>query len=149
MEIQRFSINGRVLPADDPQLQSALAQIYQTTARPRCLCVPGGVEVYVAHHRRFVAKRMPESRKSPSSDYEPDEQQSGLGELMGKAVLESEQGDVELRVDFPWTKTTGRGVPRTAPEDRSEFEVPRRRMSLRALMHFLFGVRDSIAGVRP
>jgi uncharacterized protein DUF1173 len=142
MEIQRFSINGRVLPVDDPQLQSALAQIYEMPERPRCLCVPGGVELYVAHHhRRFVAKRMPESgnRHHPNCpSYEPDVQQSGLGELMGEAVLESEPGNVELRVDFPWTKTAGRAVPRTSPEDRSEVEVPRRRMSLRALMHFLF-----------
>jgi uncharacterized protein DUF1173 len=141
MEIQRFAIKGRVIEADDPQLQDALAQAYDTPERPRCLCVPGGIELYVARHRQFVVKRMPESGSAhhpgcPS--YEPELQCSGLGELVGEAVLESEPGRVELRVDFPWTRMIGRGVQRGAPQDVSEVEVPGRRMSLRALMHFLF-----------
>ncbi|WP_114973465.1 DUF1173 family protein [Rhodoferax ferrireducens] len=145
MDIQRFCIKGSVFGADDPKLQGALAQVHETPERPRCLCVPGGVEMYVAHHRQFVVKRMPEtgSQHHPGCpSYEPELQQSGLGELLGEAVLESEVGTVELRVDFPWTRTTGRGVPRGEPQDASEIEVPRRRMSLRALMHFLFERAD-------
>lgn len=141
MDIQRFSVKGRVIGADDPQLQIALAHVHETPERPRCLCVPGGVEMYVAHHRHFVVKRMPEtgSRHHPGCpSYEPELQQSGLGELVGEAVLESELGTVKLRVDFPWARSTGRGVPRGEPQDVSEVEVLRRGMSLRALMHFLF-----------
>lgn len=141
MDIQRFSIKGRILDADDPQLQSALAHVHETPERPRCLCVPGGVEMYVAHHRQFVVKRMPESgsRHHPGCpSYEPELQQSGLGELVGEAVLESELGNVELRVNFAWTRMTGQGVPCGEPQDVSEVDVPRRRMSLRALLHFLF-----------
>lgn len=141
METQRFTIKGRVIAADDPQLQVALAQVYDTPERPRCLCVPGGVEMYVALHRLFVVKRMPESGSTHHPEcpsYEPELQQSGLGELVGEAVLESEPGRVELRVDFPWTRVTGRGVPRGEPQDVSEVGVPGRRMTLRALMHFLF-----------
>ncbi len=141
METQRFAIKGRVIAVDDPQLQAALAQVYDTPERPRCLCVPGGVEMYVALHRQFVVKRMPESGSThhpgcPS--YEPEFQQSGLGELVGEVVLESEPGRVELRVDFPWTRVTGRSVPPGEPQDVAEVGVPARRMSLRALMHFLF-----------
>jgi hypothetical protein len=141
MDIQRFSINGRVVCANDPQLQIALAQIHETPERPRCLCMPGGVEMYVAWHRHAVVKRMPGSgnRHHPACpSYEPELQQSGLGELVGEAILESELGDVELRVDFPWTRTAGRAAPRGEPQDGSKVEVRRRRMSLRALMHFLF-----------
>lgn len=141
MDIQCFSIQGHVLNVDDPQLQGALAQVHETPERPRCLCVPGGVEMYVAHHRHFVIKRMPEtgSQHHPGCpSYEPELQQSGLGELLGEAVLESEFGTVELRVDFPWIRSIGRGVPWGEPQDASEIEVPRRRMGLRALMHFLF-----------
>ncbi|MCM2296752.1 DUF1173 family protein [Rhodoferax sp.] len=141
MNIQRFSIKGCILGVDDPKLQATLAQIHETPERPRCLCVPGGVEMYVAHHRQFVIKRMPEtgSQHHPGCpSYEPEFRQSGLGELVGEAVLESELGSIELRVDFPWTRTTGRGVPRGESQDASEVEVPRRRMSLRALTHFLF-----------
>lgn len=141
MESQRFAIKGRVIAADDVELQGALAQVYDTPERPRCLCVPGGVEMYVALHRQFVVKRMPDSGSAhhpgcPS--FEPELQQSGLGELVGEAVLESEPGHVELRVDFPWTRVSGPGVPRGEPQEPSEVGAPRRRMSLRALMHFLF-----------
>jgi len=141
METQRFAIKGTVFAANDPHLQDALAHVYDTPERPRCLCVPGGVEMYVALHRQFVVKRMPDSGNThhpgcPS--FEPEAQQSGLGELVGEAVLESEPGRVELRVDFPWTRVIGRAAPRGELQDVSEVGVPRRRMSLRALMHFLF-----------
>lgn len=141
MDPQRFAIKGRVIGADDPQLQEALAQVHDSLERPRCLCMPGGVEMYVARHRQFLVKRMPDSGSAhhpgcPS--YEPESQQSGLGELVGEAVLESEPGRVELRVDFPWTRVIGQSVPRGEAQDVAEVGVPRRRMSLRALMHFLF-----------
>lgn len=141
MDSQRFAIKGHVISADDPQLQDALASVYDTPERPRCLCVPGGVEMYVARHRQFVIKRMPDSGSTHHPNcpsYELEGQQSGLGELLGEAVLESEPGRIELRVDFPWMRMTGRGVPRGDPCEMAEVSVPRRRMSLRALMHFLF-----------
>lgn len=141
MDTQRFSIRGREIGADDPQLQDALAQVYDTPLRPRCLCMPDGVEMYVARHRQFVIKRMPDSGSThhpgcPS--YEPEARQSGLGELMGEAVLESEPGRVELRVGFPLTRWVGRSVPRGEPQEVAEVGVPRRRMTLRAVLHFLF-----------
>lgn len=141
MDGQRFAIKDRVIGADDPQLQDALAQVYDTPERPRCLCMPGGVEMYVARHSQFVVKRMPDSgsvHHPGCPSYEPEIQQSGLGELVGEAVLEPEPGRVELRVDFPWTRLNGPSVPRGEPQAVAEVGVPRRRMSLRALMHFLF-----------
>lgn len=92
---------SRVLTVDDPQLQDALAAVHETPERPRCLCVVGGVEMYVARHRQFVVKRMPETGglHHPScASYEPEAQQSGLAQV----------------------------------------GVPRRRMSLRSLTHYLF-----------
>lgn len=141
MDAQRFAILGQVIEDDSPQLQEALAKIYNTSERPRCLCVPKGVEMYVARHRRFVIKRMPDSGSAhhpgcPS--FEPEAQLSGLGELIGDAVLESVPGQVELRVDFPWTRMTGHSVPRGEPHEVVEVGVPRLRMTLRALLHFLF-----------
>jgi hypothetical protein len=141
VDIQRFSILGRVWTADDAQLQQALGRVHDTPERPRCLCVPGGVEMYVARHRQFLVKRMPDTgseHHASCPSYEPEAQQSGLGELMGEAVLETALGAVDLRVDFPWTRTTGRGVTRGESDLEAEVGVSRRRMSLRALMHFLF-----------
>jgi hypothetical protein len=141
VDTQRLSVKGRVLRMDDPQVQDSLAQVHGTPERPRCQCVPGGVEMYVARHRQFVVKRMPDtgSRHHPGCpSYEPEPRLSGLGELVGEAVQETESGSVELRVDFPWTRTIGGGMPRGEPKAPAEVGVPRRRMSLRALMHFLF-----------
>ncbi|RTL56516.1 MAG: DUF1173 domain-containing protein [Rhodocyclaceae bacterium] len=141
MKVQRFVIRGHMLGADDPKLQEVLAQIYDTPERPRCLCVADGVEMYVARHRRFVIKRMPDSGSAhhPSCpSYEPEARQSGLGELMGDAVLESVPGQIELRVAFPWTRIAGHGVSHGEPKQAAEVVVPRRRMTLRAVLHFLF-----------
>ncbi len=138
---QRLAIKGCVLAVDDDRLQDALAAVYESQERPRCLCVPGGIEMYVARHREYVVKRMPETGKQHHPDcssFEPDPQESGLGELMGEAVLEREAGQVELRVDFPWTRSCGRGVARSEPRDVAEVGVAQRRMSLRALTHYLF-----------
>jgi hypothetical protein len=141
MDTQQLSIRGRILEPDDPSLQDALAAVYETPERPRCMCVPGGVEMYVAFHHRYLAKRMPDSgcRHHPACpSFEPAPQQSGLGELVGDAVVESE-GAVELRVDFAWSRQAGGRAPgRRAEGDPGEVEAPRRRMSLRALTHFLF-----------
>ena len=141
MDAQRLSIRGRILQSDDAGLQDALAAIHDTPERPRCLCVPGGVEMYVAFHRRYLAKRMPDtgSRHHPSClSYEPAPQQSGLGELIGEAVVES-AGAVELRVDFPWCRQPGARMPAgRKPTDPGEVKAARRGMSLRALVHFLF-----------
>lgn len=138
---QRFAVRGSVFAADEPALQDALAQVHDTAERPRCLCVPGGVEMYVARHRRYMVKRMPETGKDhhPSCpSYEPDAAYSGLGELAGDAVLESQPGRVELRVDFPWARLNGRAIARGETQEPAEVAVPRRRMSLRAVLHFLF-----------
>ena len=89
MDTQRFSIKGRVISGDDPLLQDALAQVHESSERPRCLCVPGGIEMDVARHRYIVVKRMPEtgSRHHPScTSYHPDPASSGLGERVGDAV---------------------------------------------------------------
>lgn len=141
MDFQRLLIRGRVFTLDDAALLDALASVYDTPERPRCMCVPGGVEMYVAFHRRYLAKRMPDtgSQHHPSCpSYEPAPQQSGLGELVGDAVVESE-GAVELRVDFAWSRQAGGRAPGgNAEADPGEIEAPRRRMSLRALTHFLF-----------
>lgn len=140
-DAQRFAIRGKVWDAADPCLQDALAEVHEATERPRCLCVPRGVEMYVARHHRYLVKRMPESGKDhhPSCpSYEPEGALSGLGDLVGEAVLETQPGRVELRVDFPWARVNGRAMARGEARDPGEIAVPRRRMSLRAVLHFLF-----------
>lgn len=142
-ERQRFLILGHVHGIDDEGFQEALARVYDNGPRPRCLCQRDGVEMYVARHGRFVVKRMPDTgnlHHAGCPSYEPEAAQSGLGELVGDAVLELEPGQVELRVDFPWAHALATESARNRGErgDAGEVEAPRRRMSLRAVTHYLF-----------
>lgn len=140
-EFQRFAIRGRVWQAQDVCLQGALGAIYGTLERPRCLCMPGGVEMYVAQLREFVVRRMPNTgdRHHPRCpSFEPEAAQSGFGALSGSAVLELGTGRTELRVDFPWARRPGHGRSPPSPTFPGQVGSTARRMSLRALMHLLF-----------
>ncbi len=142
LEPTRYIIKGRTCPAADPGLQDALAQVYGSPERPRCLCVPGGIEMYIARHAEYVVKRMPDTghRHHPTCpSFEPEPGMSGLGELAGVAIIEHAPDQVELRTDFAMSRLPGKPVPRgEAVIDPAEVHVPRKRMSLRALLHFLF-----------
>jgi hypothetical protein len=141
MEEQRFFIKGCNYSATDARLQEALARIYETPERPRCMCIRGGVDMYVAKHRQYVVKRMPGTgnRHHPScASYEPEYGQSGLGELMGESVIEHSPESIELRVDFPLARVAGRAIPRGESVPPADIKTARRRMSLRAVMHYLF-----------
>jgi hypothetical protein len=140
-EPQRFGLGGRIWRVDDPGLQDVLAEAHAQGTRPMCLCVRAGVEMYVARHQRYLVKRMPESghhHHPACPSFEPDAAGSGLGRLLGDAVLEPEPGKVELRVRFPWARMQGRAAVRSEAGVRGEVSVPRRPMSLRALLHYLF-----------
>lgn len=130
-----------MVDADDPLLQEMLAQAYEAPGRPRCLCVAGGVEMYVAFHHHYQIKRMPDTgdRHHPACpSYEPAPAMSGLGELVGEAVVQLDPERVELHVDFPWARVPGRASVTREAAEASDVGRARRRMSLRALMHFLF-----------
>jgi hypothetical protein len=140
-EVQQFTVLGQTWSSADDRWQEVLARVYDTSERPRCLCVPGGVEMYVAHHRQYQVKRMPEtgSRHHPECpSYEMPPQLSGLGELLGDAVLERGGAGVDLRVDFPWSRAPGRASARGDTDPFPEVGAAKRLMSLRALMHYLF-----------
>src|ERR1700674_640595 len=105
------------------------------------MCVRGGIEMYVAKHRQYVVKRMPDSghrHHATCGSYEPELGQSGLGELIGESIIEHSPESVELRVDFPLARVPGRAFLRRAAQEPAEINAPRHRMSLRAVMHFLF-----------
>lgn len=128
--------------ASEARLQAALAAVYGSSERPRCLCVTGGIEMYVAQHGQFVIKRMPQTGRlhhAACPSFEPEPGSSGLGELLGGAIIEHAPGEVEIRTDFPLERRGGRGVLRAEPgEEPASVNAPRRRMSLRALLHFLY-----------
>src|ERR1700686_3826568 len=115
MDEQRFSIKGRTYTSCDPALQDALARVYDGPERPRCMCQRGGIEMYVAKHRLYVVKRMPESghqHHATCASYAPEAGQSGLAELIGESIIEHSPESVELRVAFPLARVPGRAFVR-------------------------------------
>ena len=56
LELTRYFIKGRTYTCADPQLQERLSRVYGASERPRCMCVPGGVEMYIAKHADYVVK---------------------------------------------------------------------------------------------
>ena len=142
MEPTRYFIKGRTYAAADPGLQDGLARVYGSSERPRCMCVPGGVEMYIAKHAEYVVKRMPDTGRQhhpTCPSFEPEPGMSGLGELLGEAIIEHSPDQVEVRTDFPISRMPGRSMPRgEAVADPAEVHAPRKRMSLRALLHYLY-----------
>jgi len=138
---QRYLINGKVYTPHDPGLQEALARVYGTPARPRCLCIDGGVEMYVSRFHEFVIKRMPESGTEhaltcPSYELPPGD--SGLGQLLGEAIIDRGADGIELRLDFPLTRRTGRAAAVRDAPSVSDVTVARKQLSLRGLLHYLW-----------
>ena len=142
LDLTRYFIKGRTYTCADPQLQEGLSRVYGTSERPRCMCVPGGVEMYISRHGEYLVKRMPDTghQHHPTCpSFEPEPGMSGLGELAGQAIIEHAPDQVEVRTDFAMSRMPGRAVPRgEAVPDPAEVQAPRKRMSLRALLHFLY-----------
>ncbi len=130
MDEQRYLINGRIFAADERWLQDALARVYGTPARPRCLCVDGGVEMYVSKFSDFVIKRMPETggqHRPTCPSYELPASESGLGEVLGEAIIERGPEGVELRLNFPLTRRVGRSMAAAEPQPATECPPKNRR----------------------
>lgn len=141
-----YEVLGRRYETTSPGFADAIATAHAERSRPRCLCVDGGVEMYVARLARsdgaFVAKRMPETGSQHATDcpsYEPPAELSGLGQLLGSAICEDPQtGLTTLRLDFPLSKHPGRQqVPPSATGGDSAASDGTR-LSLRGLLHYLW-----------
>jgi hypothetical protein len=125
----------------DGDWQQLLENAYASNIQPQCLCRTGGVPMYIARYQHFVVKRLPDTghEHHPSCpSYEPPPSQSGLGEVLGEAVIERGPDRVEARLDFPLTRRIGRvvatGCPAAVP---TEVAAHRRGLGLRGLAHLL------------
>jgi hypothetical protein len=138
---QHYLINGRIFAADNLDLQEALARIHGTPARPRSLCVDQGVEMYVSKFSDFVIKRMPNTgaeHHPTCPSYELPANESGLGEMLGEAIVERGPDGVELRLNFPLTRRVGRSFVMADREPPAEVALARKQLSLRGLLHYLW-----------
>ena len=139
---QRVFVKGRIFDGSDPELQTALDCVYETPERPRCMCVDGGVDLYISKRPSgYCLARMPGtgSKHHPTCpDYEPNPGVSGRGALMGDAIIEKSAELLELHIGFSLSKSTGRAIPRGEPTPPKDVHTAKRRLSLQSVLHLLY-----------
>lgn len=147
---QLFDIEGiQVSAGSTPEAQQLLADARTHRVRPLCLCVAGGVPIYVARvGDRFIVKRMPDSGMVHATDcpsYLPPEALSGLGQVLGGAIIEqTDTGFTALRLGFRMAKTDRNGpAPAAGSGDGSDsVTADGARLGMRAVLHYLWQEGD-------
>ncbi|MCE4557993.1 DUF1173 family protein [Roseateles cellulosilyticus] len=143
-----YEIAGEQYVRRSPRFAEAIARAHASQQRPRCICVPGGLETYVARlNDGFVVKRMPDTghQHAPSCPhFEPASDGSGLQSLLGTAIREDPTtGLTTLKLDFSLATSNGREPQRTSTAiDASETASRQRGLSLRGLLHHLWDRAD-------
>lgn len=141
-----YAIGGQRWARDAPGFADAIAQAHEHHQRPRCLCQPGGpgIAMYVARVQNcYTVKRMPNTgwqHATTCPSYEPPAEFSGLGPLVGTAIVENPvTGMTTLKLDFPMSKLPSRAVqPPSAITITSSVVAHGHRLGLRALLHYLW-----------
>lgn len=140
-----YAIGDQCWARDAPGFANALANAHEKHLRPRCLCQPGqpGIDMYVARLLDgYIIKRMPNTgslHATSCPSYEPPAGFSGLGPLVGTAIIENPTtGETTLKLDFPMFKLPGRTAQPPAPSSSSSVVAHGHRLGLRALLHYLW-----------
>ena len=141
--IANLDIGGRQFDTDSPALAEALADAHRRQLRPRCLCRPGGIEMYVARlGGGHIVKRMPDSGSAHDPacpSFEPDAYSSGLGQLIGSAIVEDlSTGATTLKLDFALSVQPGRQAPTGQGAPAGTVRNAGARLTLRSLLHYLW-----------
>ncbi|RWE12555.1 MAG: DUF1173 domain-containing protein [Mesorhizobium sp.] len=141
--MRRFRIADQVIEEAVSNLQAVLADAHQRKIRPLCLCREPGSAMYIAQvGDHYIVKRMPSSGggHDPScSSYDPPDELSGLGMLMGSAIqVDSESGLASLKLDFSLSKVGSRARPVAAAGNSDSVVGDARKLSLRSLLHYLW-----------
>lgn len=142
-----YNIGGRRWAKDEPGFAEAIADAFEQRLRPRCLCQWGengrGVEMYVARLMDgYIVKRMPNTGSQHSTacmSYEPPTSLTGLGQLIGSAIVEDTiSGETTIKLDFPLTKTQRRPSPPSASTSTSSAPASCKKLPILGLLHYLW-----------
>ena len=142
-----YEIGGQRWNKGSTGFAAAVAQAHEQHLRPRCLCQRDaqgqGIEMYVARLLDgYIVKRMPNTGSQHATtcpSYEPPADLSGLGQLLGTAILENPStGTTTLKLDFPMTKMPGRSAPPPASSTASSVSSQGNKLTLRSLLHYLW-----------
>lgn len=145
-----YLVGGRRIEAGSPEFAEAIARAHAAHQRPRCLCLVGGIEMYVARlagsDGGYIVKRMPDTGSHHAPDcasYEPPPEVSGLGQVLGSAITEDPAtGETTLKLDFAMSKLTGRSTVPTSGGESDSVASSGSKLSLRGLLHYLWDQAD-------
>lgn len=138
-----YRFGDEIVDKESEMFNSALAAIYKSKDRPVCLCRSPGVEMYVVHIAdKFFIKRMPNTggdHEASCGSYEPPAELSGLGEVMGSAIVESaDLGTTSLKLDFSLKKIAGKTAPEQGDGQADSVRTDGNKLTLRGLLHYLW-----------
>jgi len=141
--MDHYKIGDRTYRGDDADLQDALAACYDSSERPRCMCVPDGVEMYVSRFTQFVIKRMPDSghKHAPACDsFELSSDQTGRSLHEGEAIYVGPDGRMQVRLGFPLTRYEGKAVMHSPAVGgtKDAVEGAKGSLTISALLHLLW-----------
>ena len=145
--VATYLVQGRRLRADDEGYAEALAAAHAAHHRPLCLClgtcVTGGIEMYVARlGDGYIVKRMPYTGSRHAQDcpsYEPPAELSGLGQVLGSAIIEDPvNGVTALKLGFSMSKAGARSIDPGSGDASDSVASDGTRLSLRGLLHYLW-----------
>jgi len=138
-----YRIGDEIVGKEDAHFNVLLGEIYRSKNRPLCLCRQGGVEMYVVHvAEKYYIKRMPNTGGEHSPEcgsYEPPPELSGLGEVLGSAIVESaDLGTTTLKLDFSLKKVSAKAAPEQGEGAADTVRTDGNKLTLRSLLHYLW-----------
>jgi hypothetical protein len=143
MSCPAYQIHHERFDSESLGFAEAVAAAHANRHRPLCLCVAGGLEMYVARlGDTFILKRMPNTGSDHAPDcpsYGPQADISGLGQVLGSAIKEDPvTGLTSLKLGFRMSKSSGRSVCPTAAGEETSVASDGTRLTLRGLLHYLW-----------
>lgn len=138
-----YEIGGQQIGKEDIRLQGVLATLHEKKTRPLCLCQRPGIPMYIAKSGAiFIVKRMPNTGAKHHTDcesFEPPEELSGLGQVMGSAIKENiEDGTTTIRLEFSLSKGSTRAAPLPTGQEKDSVKTDGTKLTLRGTLHYLW-----------
>ncbi|WP_037461968.1 DUF1173 domain-containing protein [Sinorhizobium fredii] len=138
----KYQIRNAVIAADAADFQTQLEQAHNDKSRPLCLCQRPPVEMYIARFgdRRLV-KRMPGTGAQHDvgcEHFEAPPSLSGLGDVMGRAIQDRDDGSTVLKLDFSLSKTGNRVAPQRSENGADTVKADAGKLTLLGLFHYLW-----------
>lgn len=138
-----FEIGGQTISKEDPRLPGVLAQLHEKKVRPLCLCRNPGIPMYIAKNAgSFIVKRMPNTGAKHGTEcdsFEPPEELSGLGQVMGSAIKENvDDGTTTIKLEFSLSKGATRAAPLPTGKEKDSVKTDGSKLTLRGTLHYLW-----------